>query len=73
MLCLSMLLTGGKFDFAKLILKNMMYVFEGNSSTSLPYGLLLTHIFTWYGVDLCEVDKYVIKDFSLLRVLPSLT
>lgn len=65
----SMLLTGRKFDLAELILKYMMYVFEGNSSTGLPYEILLTRIFDLYGVDLYEVYKYIVNDFLDVKSL----
>lgn len=59
----TMLLTGRKFDLADLILKNMVVVFKGNLAVGLPYGLLLTRIFDWYGVDLREVDRVITKEF----------
>lgn len=52
-----MLFSNRKFDLFKLVLRNMIDVFEGNSSTGLSYGLLLTRIFDWYGVDFADVDK----------------
>lgn len=37
----------------------MMDVFKGNASNGLPYGLLLTCLFEWYGVELLEEDNTV--------------
>ena len=59
----AMLLSGRKFNLSELILKNMNDVFEGNQSTGLPYGLLLTRFFEFYGVDLRETEKIVVKEF----------
>ena len=58
-----MLMSGKNFNLSDLILKNMNDIFEGNQSTGLPYDLLLTRIFEFYGVDLREVEKVVVKEF----------
>lgn len=62
-LVVAMLLSGRQFNLSELILKNMMVVYEGNQSTGLPYGCLLTRIFDWYDVELKNCDKYVVKEF----------
>lgn len=74
----AMLLSGRGFDLSDLILNNMMDVFYAAPSTDLPYGLLLTRVFEWYGVDLLEESALVAKEFldnkclsqSSLRVEP---
>lgn len=38
-------------------------------SSGFPYGLLLTRIFDWYGVDLVDVDKQCVKEFLDLKSL----
>ena len=63
LIVVAMLLSGKKFNLSDLILKNMNDVFEGNQSTGLPYGLLLTRFFEFYGVDLREAEKVVVKEF----------
>lgn len=59
----AMLMSGKGFDLSELILQNMMEVYEGQATASLPYGCLLTHIFKWYGVEFLEEDKSVVKEF----------
>ena len=58
-----MLLSGKSFDIGDLILKNMIGAIEGKSNTGLPYGLLLTRIFEWFGVGFDGVESVQAKEF----------
>lgn len=57
------IMSGKSFDLAGLILKNMMVVYESHTNTGLPYGLLLTRVFDWYGVGFRDDDKEIAKEF----------
>ena len=57
----SMIMAGRKFDLPDLILKNMLDAVEGKSSGGLPYGLLLTRVFEWFGVSFVNEDHNVLR------------
>ena len=59
----SMLLAGKQFDLGDLVLNNMVAAVEGKTTAGLPYGLLLTRIFEWYGVSLDGVESVTAKEF----------
>ena len=65
----SMIMAGRKFDFPDLILKNMMDSVEGKSSGGLPYGLLLTRVFEWFGVSFVYEDTITAKEFLDMKFL----
>ena len=65
----SMLLSGKSFDIGELILKNMIGAIEGKSNTGLPYGLLLTRIFEWFGVGLDGIESVQAKEFLDVKCL----
>lgn len=58
-----MFMTGKGFDLSDLIIKNMMGVFEGSTKAGLPYGCLLTRIFTFYGVNFDGAEQFKVKEF----------
>ncbi|KAL1803452.1 hypothetical protein ACET3Z_032099 [Daucus carota] len=59
----AMLVAGRKFDLSDLILKNMLESVEGKSTGGLPYGLLLTRVFEWFGVSFADEEVIVAKEF----------
>lgn len=65
----SMVMAGKSFDVGDLILNNMIGVLEGKSSAGLPYGLLLTRIFEWFGVNFEGVESVVAKEFLDVKCL----
>ena len=65
----SMFLFGKSFDVGDLILKNMVGAMEGKSNTGLPYGLLLTRIFEWFGVAVDGVECVEAKEFLDVKCL----
>lgn len=62
-LVVSMILARKTFDLPELILKNMLELFDGKSTTGLPYGFLLTKIFEWFRVDFNDVEIVSAKEF----------
>ena len=69
MVIVSMILSGKQFDMADLVLKTMMSVVDGKSSTGLPYGLLLTRVFEWFGVNFDGAESIQAKEFLDLKCL----
>ena len=65
----SMIMAGKPFDVGDLILNNMLGVLEGKSSAGLPYGLLLTRIFEWFGVSFDGVESLAAKEFLDVKCL----
>ncbi|XP_017227470.1 uncharacterized protein LOC108203224 [Daucus carota subsp. sativus] len=65
----AMLMSGKSFDMGDLVLKNMVNVVEGKSTAGLPYGLLLTRVFEWFGVDLDGVESITAKEFLDVKCL----
>ena len=65
----SMILAGRKFDLPDLILKNMIDSVEGKSSGGLPYGLLLTRVFEWFGVSFADEESVTAKEFLDVKFL----
>ncbi|XP_063948186.1 uncharacterized protein LOC135152259 [Daucus carota subsp. sativus] len=65
----SMIMAGKPFDVGDLILNNMLGVLEGKSSAGLPYGLLLTRIFEWFGVSFDGVESVAAKEFLDVKCL----
>ena len=65
----AMILAGRKFDLPDLILKNMMDSIEGKSSGGLPYGLLLTRVFEWFGVPFEDEETVSAKEFLDVKFL----
>jgi hypothetical protein len=58
----AMLMSGRGFDVCDLILHNMLEVTTGSISAGLPYGLLLTKVFEFYGLELENEVKLLAKD-----------
>lgn len=65
----SMILAGKSFDLGDLILNTMVAAIEGKSTSGLPYGLLLTRIFEWFGVDFEGVESVSAKEFLDVKCL----
>nr|XP_017256504.1 PREDICTED: uncharacterized protein LOC108226061 [Daucus carota subsp. sativus] len=65
----AMIMAGRKFDLPDLILKNMLDAVEGKSSGGLPYGLLLTRVFEWFGVSFVDEDTITAKEFLDVKFL----
>ncbi|XP_017228645.1 uncharacterized protein LOC108203941 [Daucus carota subsp. sativus] len=65
----AMLMSGKSFDMGDLVLKNMINAVEGKSTVGLPYGLLLTRVFEWFGVDLDGVESVTAKEFLDVKCL----
>ena len=65
----SMIMAGRKFDLPDLILKNMLDSVEGKSSGGLPYGLLLTRVFEWFGVSFVDEETVTAKEFLDVKFL----
>ena len=52
-----------------LVLKNMVSAIDGKSNAGLPYGLHLTRVFEWFGVDLDGVESVTAKEFLDVKCL----
>ena len=65
----SMILAGKKFDLGDLVMNNMVAAIEGETNTGLPYGLLLTRIFEWYGVNFDGAETLSVKEFLDVKCL----